>query len=351
VREYARVAARRAEVAVAHLDRGGAPRIRVERQNGEELPTMRVRYPRGPGSIAWHLAAARAAWRALPFEPDLIFAHFVVAGVPAVILGRLHGKPVAISENWGIFLPDNPDPVTLPLRLAARFAFGRADVVLPASEAMARALRDLGIKTPMRVVPNVVDDRLFRPAERPPRHAVPRLLTVGLFYDGAKGIDLLIEALARLDREVTLDIVGDGAERGEYEELVRRHGLTGVVTFRGLLPKPAISELMREADAFVLASRFDHNPVVLLEALMSGLPAMATAVGGVPEVVHERNGVLARPNDVASIRSALGELLDRLPSYDSGSIAREARDRFSANRVDAELSQAFEDVLARRDGR
>src|SRR5207245_2771699 len=143
VREYAQVAARSAEVEIAHLERGGASRIRVERQQGEELPTLRVRYPRGPGSLAWHLAAARAAWSALPFEPDLIFAHFVVAGVPAVILGRLHRKPVAISENWGIFLPDNPDPVTLRLRLAARFAFGRADLVLPASDAMARALRGL----------------------------------------------------------------------------------------------------------------------------------------------------------------------------------------------------------------
>ena len=80
---------------------------------------------RGPGWLAWHRAAARAAWSALPFEPDLIFAHFVVAGVPAVILGRLHRKPVAISENWGIFLPDNPDPVTLRLRLAARCVAGR----------------------------------------------------------------------------------------------------------------------------------------------------------------------------------------------------------------------------------
>src|SRR5205085_4319078 len=109
VQEYARTVAREAEVAVVHLQRGGARRMLVERQPDGDLPALRVRFPPGPGWFAWNLAAAHAAWRRLPFEPDVIYAHFVVAGVPAVVLGRLHRKPVVISENLRVFLPDHPD--------------------------------------------------------------------------------------------------------------------------------------------------------------------------------------------------------------------------------------------------
>lgn len=350
VREYALAAADHAEVVVAHLDRGGGAGLHVTSKIEDGLRLVHVRYPRSPAGIAWHLAAAQAAWRRLPFDPDLIHAHFVVAGVPAVVLGRLHRKPVVISENWGIFLPDNPDPVTLPLRFGARFAFGRAELVLPVSEAMERALRALGIETEMRVLPNPVDGALFRPPEERKPHSIPRLLTVGLFYDGAKGIDLLLQAVAQLRQEVRLDIVGDGAERADYERLAAELELGDIVTFHRLLPKPEIARLMRTADAFVLASRYDNNPNVLLEALMCGLPSVATTVGGVPEIIDEMNGVLVPPRDVPALADAIRRLVGSLENYDRAEIGRRAAERFGRPRIAADLAAAFSDVLGRRNG-
>jgi glycosyltransferase involved in cell wall biosynthesis len=348
VREYARLAARDAELGVVHLDRGGADGLHVERADDEGIPTVRVRYPAGRAGtrFAWHMRATRAAWRNRPLQPDVIFAHFVVAGLPAVVLGRLHGVPVVISENWGIFLPDCPDPLTLPVKLAGRVAFGGARLVLPASAALERGIRDIGVRTPMRVLPNAVDDELFHPPAASVRRDPPRLLTVGMFYDGVKGIDLLIEAMAQLDRPAHLDIVGDGDERAEYEELARRLGVDGEITFHGVKKKAEVAALMRDADAFVLASRTDNNPVVLLEALTTGLPVAATRVGGVPELVDDDNGVLARPGDAADIAAAIGRVLDH--DYDRDTIAREARARFGQARIRAELSRAFADTLEER---
>jgi L-malate glycosyltransferase len=350
VREYARLAAQDAELGVVHLDRGGADGLRVERRDDDGIPTVRVRYPLGrPGTrFAWHARATRAAWNNRPLEPDLIFAHFVVAGLPAVVLGRLHGVPVLISENWGIFLPDCPDPLTLPVKAAGRVAFGGARLVLPASAALEQGIRNLGVRTPMRVLPNAVDDELFHPSPAPERHDPPRLLTVGLFYDNVKGIDLLIEAMSLLDRPAHLDIVGDGAERGAYEELARTLGVQDRITFHGVRPKSEIAELMRSADVFVLASRTDNNPVVLLEALTTGLPVAATRVGGVPELVHEQNGLLARSGDARDIARTIGGVLDRLDDYDREAIAREARARFGAERIRADLAHAFAETLGAR---
>jgi glycosyltransferase involved in cell wall biosynthesis len=346
VQEYARAAADHADVVVAHLDRNGGTRVRTTTVDDDGLPLVRVQYPRSPAGLAWHLAAAETAWRRLPFEPDLIHAHFVVAGIPAVLLGRLHRKPVVISENWGIFLADNPDRVKLPLRIGARFAFGQAKLVLPVSEAMERALRQLGVRTDMRVLPNPVDERVFSPPTAREPYEVPHLVTVGLFYDGAKGIDLLLRAVAQLGRKVRLDIVGDGIERVEYERLAAELEIADVVTFRGLLPKPAVAELMRNADVFVLASRYDNNPNVLLEALMSGLPSVATTVGGVPELIDATNGILVAPHDVPALADGIRRVLERLESYDRALIAQGAAGRFGRERVATDLAAAFADVLA-----
>jgi len=346
VREYARAAADRADVVVAHLDRNGGARVHTTAIDDEGLPLVRVQYPRSPAGLVWHLAAAEAAWRRLPFEPDLIHAHFVIAGIPAVLLGRLHRKPVVISENWGIFLADNPDRVKLPLRIGARFAFGRANLVLPVSDAMERSLRQLGVRTRMRVLPNPVDERVFSAPTAWEAREVPHLVTVGLFYDGAKGIDLLLRAVAQLGRKIRLDIVGDGIERAEYERLAAELAIGDSVTFRGLLPKPAVAELMRTADVFVLASRYDNNPNVLLEALMCGLPSVATRVGGVPEIIDATNGILVPPHDVPALADGMRRMLDGLGGYDRALIAQRAAARFGRERIATDLAAAFADVLA-----
>src|SRR5207237_4886186 len=99
-------------------------------------------------------------------------------------------------------------------------------------------------------VPNVVDTELFRLDGR--RHiGTPRLVAVGLLYE-AKGYEFLLEAVARLDRDLRLEIVGDGPQRAELGALAARlrGGERGAL--RGLVPKREVAAILRDADAFVL---------------------------------------------------------------------------------------------------
>src|ERR671939_115753 len=84
---------------------------------------------------------------------------------------------------------------------------------------------------------------------------------------------------------VVPNVVGDGPRRPEYEALAGELGVAERVRFAGLRPKADLAERMRAADLFVLASRFENNPCVVLEAMASGLPVVATRVGGVPELM------------------------------------------------------------------
>ena len=343
VHEHARAVAPHAEVAVLHLDRSRG--FGVTRDRAAVFPTWRARYPERPLALTLpaHLAAAAAGYGAVRragFAPDVVHAHFFLAGVPAVLMPH----PVVVTEQWSIFLPEDPMRLSPMLRHAAAFAYARAELVLPASEALRQGIEAKGLRGRFRVVPNVVDTELFRLDGRRPE-ATPRLVAVGLLYE-AKGYEYLLEAVARLERDVRLEIVGDGPQRAELVALAARLGLDGRVVFRGLLQKPDVAATLREADAFVLTSRYDNNPCAVLEALASGLPVVATAVGGVPELIDESNGVLARPQDPASIAQGIEKLLGRLDGYDRRAISRAARERFGRERIGADLARAYADAIA-----
>jgi glycosyltransferase involved in cell wall biosynthesis len=358
VKEHARAAAQHCDLAVVHLDRdpsaGRVPRL-IEAKD-EPWPTIRARYPSSPAPLSYaaNLAAAFAAYRRLRargFVPDVIHAHFFLAGAPALALGRLTRKPVVVTEQWSVFLPEDPASLGPLMRRVARTTFAHADAVLPVSGALRDGIRSLGVSADFRVVPNVVDTEQFHPSVDGRRDGAPqRLIGVGGLYD-AKGWEFLLEAVAVLTRErrdFSLDIVGDGELRGRYEELASRLAISELVTFHGWLPKDEVASRVRDADLFVMTSRYDSNPCALIEALASGVPVVGTAVGGIPDMVGEGMGLLARPGDPASIAAQLGAALDRRGAWDRGAIARQAKERYGAERVGAELARIYEEVSARR---
>jgi glycosyltransferase involved in cell wall biosynthesis len=349
VREHARAAAQTADVRVVHLERArGRALVDVTRLPGDDPPSWRARYRRFPKplSIVSFILSPLVAQRRLArggWVPDVIHAHSFLSALPALALGRLLQRPVVYTEHWSVFLPENPARLGYAMRLAARFALRRADLVLPVSVALESALRELEPRAELHVVPNAVDEGLFRAdGTRRPR-ARRRLLTVGLLDNDAKGVDVLLEALARVSghNDLLLDVVGDGSRRPEYEALAVRLGLADAVTFHGLLPRTHVARLMRDADLFVLASRFDNNPCVVLEAMACGVPVVATRVGGVPELVDQNVGLLAEPHDPLSFAEQLRAALARIDDFDRVQIAERARARYGRETIAGLLAEAY----------
>ena len=356
VREHARAAALQARVAAVHLARAAGERglFDVERLTDDEIPSWRVRYRRfgRPASYGAFVAGAVAAFRGLRrsgFEPDVIHAHSFLSALPALALGRAFAKPVVYTEHWTVFVPENPMRLSVPMRVAARLALEAADIVLPVSADLARALSELAPGANVRVVPNVVDERIFRPGE-PRDRSGRRLLTAGLLDTDRKGLDILLEALALLDRRdgLRLDVVGDGSLRAQYEALAARLGLSEHVQFHGLCSKPELAALMQEADLFVLGSRYENNPCVVIEAMATGLPVVATRVGGVPELVDEASGELANPLDPRDLARAIEAALTRLETFDPGNIASRARDEFGTESVGRTFADVYTSLLSAR---
>jgi glycosyltransferase involved in cell wall biosynthesis len=189
------------------------------------------------------------------------------------------------------------------MRLVGRLA---KEVVVLGTAAQ-EALGELGVSS--RVVPNAIPFPPNTAAGRPAdRSAGPlRLLFVGTFGE-RKGCPELLQALARARREGVdchLDIVGREEYAGEEEDLraeVRALALEDAVSFLGQRAPEELAPLYAASDAFCLPSRLEGLPLALIEAMAYGLPAIATPVGCVPDLVIDgRTGLLAQVGDPASL--------------------------------------------------
>jgi glycosyltransferase involved in cell wall biosynthesis len=120
-----------------------------------------------------------------------------------------------------------------------------------------------------------------------------------------KALGDALAAVARVDG-VSLVVAGDGPERGALERRAAELGLDGRVRFVGPLARTEVLTLFRAADAALLSSAWENLPHSVVEALAVGTPVVATAVGGVPEVVRDgENGLLVAPGDVAALADAI----------------------------------------------
>jgi glycosyltransferase involved in cell wall biosynthesis len=160
-----------------------------------------------------------------------------------------------------------------------------------------------------------------------------------------KALGVALEALAGVP-DVTLAIAGDGPDREQLEARARELGLGSRARFLGSVPRDAVLRLFRAADAAVLSSAWENLPHTVLEALAVGSPVIATAVGGVPEIVHEgENGLLVPPNDPVALAGAIrrlfadDDLRRRLADAAPGSVAAYTEESVFA-RIEAMLERA-----------
>jgi glycosyltransferase involved in cell wall biosynthesis len=160
-----------------------------------------------------------------------------------------------------------------------------------------------------------------------------------------KSLRVALEALAAVE-EVTLLIAGEGDQQRALERDAAELGLTERVRFLGALPRERVVELFAAADASILSSTWENFPHTLVEALAAGTPVIATATGGVGEVVHDgENGLLVPLGDARALGDAVRryfadeELRRRLRAGAAQSV-----EQYSQERIFAELEQTLERV-------
>jgi glycosyltransferase involved in cell wall biosynthesis len=317
---------------------------------------------------SWRTRHARCALlvRKRAREADVVYATSMVRR--AAVGARLARKPLVVklvsdevfermqreqrfSGSLDDFQRVRGDARVRFLRTTRGRALRRASHVLPPSEYLRRVALGWGLEpTRVSVLPNTAP----RIPTLPPRAELRAELGLegdALAFAGRLGIQkslgVAVEALAEAP-DVTLAVAGDGPERERLERRARELGLDGRVRFLGGLSRDGVLRLFRAADAALLSSSWENFPHTIVEALAVGSPVIATAVGGVPEVVHDgENGLLVEPGDPQALGAAISrffadpDLRARLAGAAAASVAGYSEDAVLA-RIEDVLKQAAE---------
>lgn len=247
--------------------------------------------------------------------------------------------------------------LALPMRLRRDYvawALGHADRLISPSAALAAYVRTAGVagRAPLEIISNGIDLAPFRAFTRQPGGGPLRFACIA-YLGEHKGIPDLLQAASRLAAEPdlagrwSLTIAGDGHLRPQLEAEIASGRLGGAVTYLGRVPRERIIAEMAATDVVVLPSRWPENePVVLLEAIAAGVAQLATATGGMPDLVQRgMTGELVPPGHPEALASAMAAYVrdpGRARRQGEANLAR--RDGFSEEATIDAIEAVYEAV-------
>ena len=250
--------------------------------------------------------------------PDVVGAALAARALDLPLVATAHGSDINISGKQRLLRPQ------------IRAALRGAQRVIAVSRPLAEAVAEL-TKLPANRI-ECIPCAGYSPAVFHPRDAAERarlrqaldvpagarlVLFVGHLVP-VKALDVLLRAWALLLKDpsvgahVRLVLIGEGTERDTLEQQARGLGIADRVAFLGPKPQPQVADWIVAADALTLPSHAEGSPNVVVEALASGTPVVASRVGGIPDLVDDGvNGLLVPAGDAAQLAAALAEALGR----------------------------------------
>lgn len=225
-------------------------------------------------------------------KPDLVHANILHNSMLfAVYLKKRYRIPFVVTEHWSLFLQINRHKLSFMKLRIARLIARQASFIVPVSKNLRDDLEALKIGKKFRVVGNVVDTDLFFP-KREDAGCFKFLHISNLIP--LKRPDDIIEAAVLLRKEFEnfeLHIGGDG-DIDRLNQIIKDHQATDYIKTFGELSHEEVAEKMSQSNGFILFSEYENLPCVLLESISSGVPVIATNVGGVPEIVKANHGIV-----------------------------------------------------------
>lgn len=340
--------------------------IRVLRSGGAQdengLRVLRSVYLKWPGSEQMNIrrwarsTRKRYAAYAMRFgAPDVILAHSVTwAGYAASLIHHKFNIPYVVVEHRSFFVWSTPEarkmvrPYYLPF---FKEAYKNCSRLVPVSESLMTGMRALmpWIDEKVNIIPNMIREDMFLPPSSP-RSSEPFVFFWAGRLEHVKGIDLLLKAIAALesqtDTDFTVRLAGRGSLRKQLEEQAESLGIGSKVVFLGRISREEIQREMQKASCFLLPTRYEAFGAVLIEAMATGLPVIATRSGGPQFIVNETNGILIDPEREDQLTEAMLQMIREYRSFDPARIRQETIRKYGEKEVMERYHRLFQEIIS-----
>lgn len=281
-------------------------------------------------------------------KPDIIHAHSaILAGALAVGLSKEFGIPMVLTEHSSAFARNLYKRWQTKLAKKAAISASSCIAVSPSLGHLLTERLETN-ETHWKWIPNVVADRFREAANSDKRDRCLRFLNLALMTENKGQLDLInaFSTFFKSTVDAELWLAGDGPIRNQLEEKAKDLGIADKVKFIGLVEPSKVPELLESVDVMVVSSHYETFGMVAAEALMAGLPVIATRCGGPECIVEAGDGVLVAPKSPDELCIAMKAISESLTDYDPVAISERAKSRFSKEAVANMLTMEYEKVLA-----
>ena len=345
------------------IDTSNHKKFEIVRTNENNVDTIRVYYKKPKNKILSLIRFYRANIMALRIGRDksrpydLIHVHILTRlGVIAWIQKLLHKTPYIVTEHWSRYLPGN-DFNGFLRKFFTKIVVRNAKSVTTVTENLGNAMKAHGLKNDNYVVlPNVVNLDMFHISKKntdTSSHVticedatghVPTIIHISCFEDKSKNISGLLESLKIVDEkgiDFQCTLIGEGMDFEMMKQKAESMQLINKVSFTGLLEGQALADELSSGDFLVLSSNYENMPVVILEALASGLPVVSTNVGGIKEMIDETKGILVEPRNREALAEAIIKMIETYKNYNATYLRNSVIEKYGYESVGRFLDKMY----------
>ena len=245
-------------------------------------------------------------------KPTGVHVHVIYrAGLIASWIKTRFRLDYYITEHWAGYDKSNYDNFfTRPQRFkrATLKILRGSKCVVPVSIDLGKKLQTLVPSIKLKIIPNTVDVNQFYPGDIQKAFRIAHYVSS---YKGQKNTEGLLRALNRLKEIRTdWDCIIYGPMNDELREMIKNFNLESKVVATGQISYQRVAEELRFSSVFISFSNFENQPCSILEALCCGVPVISTNVGGIPEIINERNGILVEPRNEQQLLEAIKKMMD-----------------------------------------
>lgn len=284
-------------------------------------------------------------------KPYLLHVHVPVkAGIVAQKYAKQLHIPYIVSEHSSLYLnaaKDNFNTRSFYFRNHTKRVFKHAAIITNVSAAIGKVLKQMFGLNDVRIIPNVVDTNYFY-FKRKEKNKIFRWLHVSTMFP-LKNVDKIIHTFNKISaKRNDWELIICGPINKEYQQLVKQLNLQSSIKFIGEINYEDVAKQMQQSDAFIMFSRHENFPCVIIEALCCGLPVVASNVGGISEAVNKTNGILIEPNNTDALQNAILLMMNNTNGYNAATIAENATAKYNYTTVAKQFILVYNEVLNRR---